>query len=327
MAVVGKALWLALCGTGLFVAAANAADYDDDVLRGSDSSWMTQPIVTELGVRAWYSSGKTAKKLYGAVADSTVLVSRLTYDDLDGYSGEVFGRADLEDAFMKGYFGLGRIGQGSLQDEDFEPVISPYSSTDSDQRNGDLRYGTLDIGHNLLSDPAYKLGVFVGVNYVSEELNAYGCTQTATNPYVCVPGDVASNVKAITQDAAWTSARLGMAGQVTLYDRLRLGAEAAWLPYTSFGGKDRHWLRTDINTTIPEKGDGRNGVQLEATADYRVTDDWNIGAGVRYWRMTADTHATFSAETSEGTLYSKQPEEFVTERFGAFVQSSYKFGM
>ncbi|MDQ0475453.1 omptin family outer membrane protease [Labrys wisconsinensis] len=328
MAIVGsKVLLLALCGSALAAGAARAADFDGDVLRGTDTAWTSDTSV-EVGLRAWYSTGKLAKKLYTQPAYGRQLLSRLTYDGLDAYGGEAYGRVEQDDYFLKGYVGLGRIGSGSLRDEDFEPFISPYSSTDSKQKDGTLNYVSADFGYNLIKEPTYKIGIFAGVHYLDEKVNAYGCTQTATNPDVCAPGDVLSGVLAITEQARWTSARVGVNAEVLLFDRLRLGLDAAWVPYTSFSGVDHHWLRTDIKTDIQENGDGRNGVQLEATAAYQLTDDWSIGAGVRYWRMTADADAKFGVPVSSTTYaYVKEPETFVTERFGAFLQSSYKFGL
>ena len=141
---------------------------------------------SEIGGRYWFTSGRTQIDLYG-FAPSTDQVSRLTYDKLHAHVGEIFGRVEhVTGVFVKGFVGLGRVNSGSLRDEDFPPFIVPYSSTDSEQREGRVTYGTIDLGWNWRS-PGLKLGAFAGYLYYFEKLNVYGCTQTATNPFICVP--------------------------------------------------------------------------------------------------------------------------------------------
>lgn len=306
-----------------------AADPSEFVLRGTDTAWTTPDdesfdIVSEFGVRAWYSSGKLRKTLLAGISQSAPPISRLTYDKLDALSGEAYGRIETGPWFLKGYAGLSRLSKGTLQDEDFEPYTNPYSSTDSRQREGRLAYASADFGYDVIDGLDYKLGVFGGIHYLSETVNGYGCAQKATNPVICAPGDVGPSVEAITQDARWTSARLGLSAQVVLFDALRLGADAAWVPRTWFDGLDNHHLRPDIAPTN-ESGHGKNGVQLEATADYLITPAFSIGGGVRYWRMTADTKATFVDRA--GNYLGTQAETYSTERFGVFGHASYKLGM
>jgi hypothetical protein len=107
---------------------------------------------------------------------------------------------------------------------------------------------------------------------------------------------------------------------VALTDRLTLTADAAYLPYVSFSGTDNHLLRTDVtNTLSPESGSGQ-GVQLEAILAYSFAKSFSIGAGGRYWAMWATNATTniFSTPCPCQTLPVR------TERFGAFVQASYK---
>jgi hypothetical protein len=94
------------------------------------------------------------------------------------HSGELYGRVDHSVGFFfKGNVGLGRIVSGNLQDEDFPPLTSPYSSTNSEQRSGNLSYLTADLGWAFWNSPVLKVGGFVGYSYYAESLNAFGCSR------------------------------------------------------------------------------------------------------------------------------------------------------
>ena len=243
----------------------------------------------EVGARYWYSTGKLSKDLYDDPRSSDLLNSRLTYDGLTAHSFEAFGRINLPGGlFLKGFAGTSGLGKGTLNDEDFAFPGFPYSSTLSDQRDGKLNYAMADLGYSYAANPRANVSLFGGFGYIGEKVNAYGCTQIATNPFVCVPA-IGSGVLAITEDAHWGLVRLGVAADVKLMDRLTLSAEAAWVPYAQINSRDSHWLR--IGTTagsfagpIPQNASG-NGFQLEALLAYQVWDCFNIGVGGRYWRF------------------------------------------
>ncbi len=120
----------------------------------------------------------------------------------------------------------------------------------------------------------------------------------------------------LSQDAVWNSLRVGGAVS-TRFDRFTLSTEAAYLPVVELSAYDRHWLRPDINP-LPEAGWG-TGYQVEAILSYDVTPALSIGAGGRYWFMQASRgSATFPASTPS-------PLKSETERYGGFLQASYKF--
>jgi hypothetical protein len=137
----------------------------------------------------------------------------------------------------------------------------------------------------------------------------------AGNPDICAPGDVPAGTLAITEDATFNAARLGVAGAIEPFSGLTLSVDAAYLPYVKLDGSDTHWLRADLDP-IPEDGHG-TGYQLEAIASYAVTRDLSIGAGGRYWHMETEGDANFFG------LWN-QPVHFETDRYGAFLQSSYR---
>jgi outer membrane protease len=281
----------------------------------------------EVGGRYWFGNAKTSKNLYGFAPAS--MVSRLTYSDMMTNSGEIYGRVTSSNGwFLKGYLGLGAMSGGSLQDEDFPPGISPYSSTISQQRGGYLNYASLDVGYNLVRGGDFALGAFAGYHLLNEVVNAYGCTQTAGNPDVCQP-TIPKSVEAISQTNTWQSVRVGLNGSVTFAERFKFTADAAWLPYVQLHGTDSHLLRIgnelgDFTGPVPEKGTGM-GYQLEAVLNYQITPRTSIGFGGRYWYMQAHGSTEF-ADHVVGLLAYEQPVKWNTNIFGAFVQLSYKFG-
>ena len=178
---------------------------------------------------------------------------------------------------------------------------------------------TFDVGYSLFRGPSSNVGGFIGFNYFRENKQAFGCTQIA-NPYSdCVPA-IPNSILGITEDDKWYSFRVGLNGVVTVADRLKLTADVAYLPLVAFRGTDDHLLRTDVpNTVSPEAGNGQ-GVQLEAILSYAVSDAFNIGAGGRYWAMWAP--GTYTNIFSTPCPCQAMPVR--TERYGAFLQASYK---
>lgn len=280
----------------------------------------------ELGGRYWYSSGKSQIDLYGFVP-STDQVSRLTYSKLHSHVGEIFGRVEhVTGVFAKGFVGGGKITSGTLRDEDFPPFIVPYSSTDSEQRDGRLVYGTVDLGWNWRT-PGTKLGAFVGYLYYFERLNAYGCIQTASNPFICVPS-IPTSVLGITQETTWHAIRLGVSGEWRFRSGLRLNAEVAWLPYTVLSAKDFHWLRipSDFSGAIPERGSTVASVQIEVLLAYDFSNAFSVGIGGRYWNIGTGTGGATAHFEQAAAFGAPQSLAVRTERWGGFLQASYKFG-
>jgi hypothetical protein len=285
------------------------------------------PFRLELGGRYWASGGSLAKSLFDLPQSSGGMVSRLTYDGLSTHTAEVFARLDHGSGLLlKGHFGYGHLRKGSLNDEDFEPFIDPYSSTMSTQGDGRVNYATADIGYTFWQSPSFSFAGFGGYNYLGEKVNAFGCNQIATNPFICVP-TIAGGVLAITEDANFHSLRLGIAAELAFFDRFKLSAEAAWLPLVKLKSHDVHWLRLgnqlgDFNGPIPEGGRGQ-GVQLEGVLSYQATRHFSFGVGARYWRLETEGTADFDGVVV-GLPAASQPVEFTSERYGLFLQGAYR---
>ena len=276
-----------------------------------------RPWSLEVGARYWYSTGKSSKDLYDTTG--ALLISRLTYDELTAHSGEVFFRGDTRfGLFLKGYYGGGSINKGHLIDEDFPPVVVPYSNTTSEQKGGSLNIGNIDLGYSFLQTPTHRLGAFIGYHFWKERYDAYGCRQNATSP-ICVP-TIPTSVAVISQENDWRSLRLGVIGDWRISPFLTLTGEAAYAR-TRLDGVDQHHLRPAINP-LPEDGDG-HGVMLEAILNWQVTEAFNLGVGGRYWRLgKTDGHSHFEQTPGGGFA---QVLKWDIERYGGFLQGSLKF--
>jgi hypothetical protein len=285
------------------------------------------PFIFEFGARYWYSFGNLRKRIYDFPESSRTMISRLTYNGLSTHSAEVFARADHPTGLLlKGYGGLTGIQKGALKDEDFPPFIDPYSATLSDQRGGHLNYAVADIGYTVYRTPQASIAGIAGYTFFGQKASAYGCRQTATNPFICSP-EIDGTTLAITEMANFHALRLGVAGELTLFDRLRFNAEAAWLPYTKVNGADVHWLRIGSNPgdfTGPIREDGRgDGFQVEATVAWQATKNFSVGAGWRYWHLDTKGNADFGGHVV-GVPAAAQPLYFTTDRQGFFVQAAYR---
>jgi opacity protein-like surface antigen len=194
----------------------------------------------ETGVRYMYSWGQFHKDLGQPVSSglpTTSSISRLTYDDLRTNSGEFFLRFDTPwNLFVKGFIGGGRTISGHMNDEDFgltpffpfAPFI-PYSNTLSGNVTGNTGYGVIDAGYDFFRGLTYKVGAFIGYTQIHQVMNAYGCVQIA-NPFSDCNPPVSTSVLGITENDTWIAMRVGMNAEAMVTDRIRVGADVAWLP-------------------------------------------------------------------------------------------------
>jgi hypothetical protein len=261
----------------------------------------------ELGGRYWYSTGRIGYNYYGDTT-SSFLVSRLTYDQLTANSGELYFRGDASwGLFVKGVIGAGSVSGGRLLDEDFPPLTAPYSETTS-AASGTLSYGSIDLGYSLVRQPGFRLGGFVGYGRWNESVTASGCAQIAGNPYICQPFPVPTSVALVNETDHWNLLRLGATADVMLGDRVKLTADAAYV-HAYQKAVDDHYYTFGVD---PASGTG-NGFQIDAIIAYQFTSAFNVGVGGRWWHL--DTNAIDSFQ---------QLETYRTDRYGAFLQGSYK---
>jgi opacity protein-like surface antigen len=255
--------------------------------------------------------------------------SRLTWQDLGTSGGEFFWRVDApENVMVKGFVGYGQGRQGHIYDEDWgntagNPVneVTGYQVTDSSTTQK-IGYATIDLGYDVFRSDTYKLAPFFGYNYLHYKMNAWNCTfEMFVPPQACnaaaPPGQLF-----LQETDTWISLRLGAVGDMNLTPRLKLTAEAAYLPYVRYYGEDNHPLRPGDgpSTKSPAHGLG-SGVQLEGLLSYDVTDWFTVGAGARYWSMNIP---------SGTTNFFSRPGDFINQKFSVeqtavYAQGAFKF--
>lgn len=272
----------------------------------------------EGGLRYVYSSGGPRYTLGSALTPGQVN-SRLIYDGAEAHAGESFARVEHTPTglFAKAFLGTGGVTTGRLSDEDFPPALRRYSKTLSPIKDGDISYGVIDFGYDVLRRDGFKLGGFLGYQYEAELLNGYGCRQVGgSRSGICAGDDsVPDTVKILSENQRWNALRVGLIGEAR-FDRLRLSLEGAYLPVVALEGVDRHWLRPDINA-LPQRGRG-DGYFAEGIVSYDLTPRVSVGVGGRYWRMQTESgHTQFPA-------LPRSPTKFETDRYGAFAQISYR---
>lgn len=287
----------------------------------------------EVGLRYWQSEGSTRFSINSSELDPTLgnPTSVLTYDGVDGFSGEFFWFARNEvDTFFKGFIGGGGLDGGSLDDEDYFIGQVKFSDTYSKIKGDSLVYGTMDIGQRFtLADGPSRVtvGPFVGVNYWQENIRSYGgrCNADDIGGLFCGgPAgfmQVPFSSRFIGNEANWSSLRLGAELKAKFWDRLSLRGDAAILPVAYVWNDDSHYLRTDLGPVPNVESSGTGwGYQLEGEVRLDITPCWAIGAGVRYWYAETDGETNFIQSNTEVEL-----RHFESERFGVFGNVSYSF--
>jgi hypothetical protein len=261
---------------------------------GAQAQPATEAAGFEFGVRYWLSSGMTRRShdasRFPPLANPT---STLEYDDMWANSIELYARKALgEKWWVKGSAGVGRINTGTFTDQDFIILNGDlfYAETVSGM-DGDLKYGSLDIGREVWRRGSSALSVFVGYSQWNEQLTAYGFTRTTG-----IGGSFDNSIPVIANDLTWKAARLGLAATAER-GRTRYAVEVAYVPYATFRNEDSHFLRQGAGDLGPAPnviGEGRGtGFQfeLEVRRVYPQLWDLEFGFGIRWWKL-ASSHAT-----------------------------------
>ncbi|WP_225709348.1 hypothetical protein [Bradyrhizobium cenepequi] len=227
---------------------------------------------------------------------------------------------------MKGNVGIGRFNGGSINDEDWGFLGSvSYSNSISGQANGRFMYSTADVGYDFLRSSSYKVGGFVGwTTQYGQKSDTPGCVQIASSLFPCLTtGD---NRIIGSQDTDWNAPRVGLSAETMFLDRWHVSADVAYLPWTNFKGRDNHLLRP-ITTFADQRGNGGGGVQMEGILSYFITSNFSVGIGGRYWGMWTkkDSDVTCTGCDGVGAVTGPGPAKYSMERWGTFLQASYKF--
>ena len=250
----------------------------------------------EIAIRYWLSTGET-RNSHNARAASPILgnpTSVLTWENLDAHVLEIAARTSFAgNWFVKGNLGVGAVTAGSFDDEDFLAGQLKFLDTTSSVPEGTLTYATLDLGITpwLLQGGRGSVGLFLGYNQWTEELDAFGITQTE-DPLGVGGGNLPDSVLVVSNKAQWKSLRLGHAASMALGERTRLVADIAYIPNGKVRNEVSHHLRPDLGPVpnVIKEGVG-TGVQLDAELRYLIGRRTTLGAGVRYWRLKAE-HGT-----------------------------------
>lgn len=293
--------------------------FDDD---DAPSDW-------SLLLTARYFNGQGTLKRDIDSQDGTNENSRLIYGGLNPRQFEGSARFELSEGwFARLTYGHGDMDGRAMFDED-TPYAGydggRYSNSISDTRNGSTDFINGDIGHEIVSRDDARLGVYLGYQHFREQTNAYGCTQIAHNRDNCGP-PFPDNFKSLIETDNWDSVRVGINGTFAITDRLIFTGDFAYLPYSAFHGTDDHQFRQIV---FHQPGHG-NGLQLEGSFDFAVTDALSLGVGARYWQW----RTTSGVSVCEGPCDSAVIKNFEapngarsdTHFFGEFVQLSYLFG-
>jgi opacity protein-like surface antigen len=287
----------------------------------------------EAGARYMYSWGRFQKDQGTGLANGSsvpdgIVTSRLTYDGVQTNSAELFGRIESPwNVFLKGYVGAGQTGRGNNSDEDsyvnLNGVRAPYSNAYSPKVDGGIAYAVADLGYDVIRNKNSKLGVFAGYFYFHQLMNRYNCVQIANPQGSCEPPNetpTPPNVVRFQEIDTWQAVRVGLSGETMLTDRLKLGIDAAYLPFLVFDGNDNHFRNPIVQ--FPASSRGGQGVQVEALLSYYLTDRFAVGVGGRYWTMWT-TNGEFVNTNQPGV---SRYYRAAFEQAGAFVQASYTFG-
>ena len=258
-----------------------ASKASGDVAGASPPTGWTPGWEVDLGLRYWHSSGR----YQSANGGSNVLVSRLTYAEMTGHSGEIFSRLDSpSNVFVKGMLGGGFISSGKMNDEDWGLAFPGATFSESFEVTdaavtGGFTYFTADLGYNVLRGPDHKVGLFVGYNRYQFTLNASGCRQLVNTSSTVCNTNFTNNVPSLRETDTWHSLRVGTSVEAKVWRGFKVGADLAYLPYVSVDALDSHLLRDPVDH-FAFRGHGQ-GVQVELILSYDLTEAFSVGIGGR----------------------------------------------
>jgi opacity protein-like surface antigen len=274
----------------------------------------------EGGARYMYSSGRAQWEFAGAGAPAWFNNSKLTWNNMLTNSAELFGRVDSpSNIFLSGFVGTGKTSSGGQNDEDFHepPPDKAYNNTFS-TNSGSINYAVVDLGYDVLRNTDFKVGPFVGYTMFNQYIFKSDCQQVASTTGNCSVPDPARSSQLIgSEDMTWQAVRVGLSGQVSITDRLKFSADAAYLPYATYNWRDDH-LQRDLQWNNWGHG---VGVQTQAVLSYDVTDRLSVGVGGRYWAMWSTTGERVTNPSSGPP----EPTRNTIDLLGVFVQTSYRF--
>jgi opacity protein-like surface antigen len=277
----------------------------------------------EGGSRYMFSSGRAQWEQAFPATPTWFSSSKLTWNNMQTNSTELFGRVDSPwNVFLSGFVGTGNTTSGGSYDEDFhEPAPDKAYNNTFSTNKGDITYAVVDLGYDVLRQPDYKIGPFVGYTLFNQNIFKSGCQQIASSTGNCSATPLASSQLIGLENMTWQAVRVGLSGQVSLTDRLKLTADAAYLPYVTYG-----WLDDHLERNLQDQMWGQGvGVQAQAVLSYDVTDRLSVGMGGRYWAMWSTSAQRQGIPNGCPGCLGDGPNRNSVDLLGAFVQTSYRF--
>jgi hypothetical protein len=290
------------------------------------------PFAFEVGGRYWYSSGRLSFAFANGNPFFGNPTSTLDWHGLSAHSGEVFARIDHipSGVFVKGLVGLGSVTHGHIDDLDFLVTQFKFSDTTSDVHNGNLSYGMFDVGWAYSPTSGVRLGFFAGYHYWHEKVTAYGIVCNMASFIGCpAAGAVIEGfgVPVLSYEPTVHAARIGVESRIAVDEHWSFSGEIAGVPFAALRNKDSHLLRQSMADLGPAPNVITNssyafGVEAELFVNYAITPNIEMGAGVRYWGVTANRGGVqFGPDFGVSDPLNK----FDQQRYGVLVHAKGKF--
>jgi hypothetical protein len=288
-----------------------------------------QGLTFEGGARYWYSSGKINFGFYNGDPLFGDPTSTLDWTGLTAHTGELFARVTHDTGFyLKGTIGGGDIGSGKIVDRDFFAGPIKFSDTTSLVRDGNVRYGTIDVGWGTpLARGGDRIGAFIGFQYWNERAIAFGavCNPDDVGGFFCgppgtvvVPFDIAS----LGYQPTAYGIRIGFDARYEFAPGFTISGEASFLPYVHLKNLDSHFLRLDLapSPNIIDSAKAAIGFTAEAFINYAITRHVEIGVGARYWGVYSRRGDVWFLPAGGGLAGPFPIRNLDMQRFGLLVQ-------
>jgi hypothetical protein len=218
------------------------------------------------------------------------------------------------------------VTDGTFIDEDFIRGGPVFARTESNVPDGNIFLFNADVGLRPLRwrDSQGRLGfidVLVGYQFWREEYEAFGAFGSVFGQ----PVQVSTNVKSITHEWQWQSARIGGRFDAPIWQNFNFRLSAFFLPWSSLEVRDTHHLRGELaHPSFVTTANGGFGYQLDGSLTYTFFHGLAVEAGFRYWQV--DTHdGRVKVRFSNGTTAQNDLVEASTKRYGPYFGLTYRF--
>jgi hypothetical protein len=275
-----------------------------------------------VSANAWWSIGSSTWEhdIFGL----GVAGSKLDWQDVESPVVMVTGDFAWRYLVLSASVGLGQVTDGTFIDDDFI-LGSVFSRTESTVSDGRIRLFNANVGLRPVRwrDSQGRLGfmdVLVGYQFWREEYEAFGAVPRIGS--IAVP----SNVKVITHEWEWRSARIGGRVEAPLWRSLNYRVSAFFLPWSSLEVRDTHHLRDDLaqNPSVITTATGGFGYQIDGSLTYTFFHGLAVEAGFRYWHV-AMHDGLVKIRHSDGTTSRHDLVEATTKRWGPYFGLTYRF--